>query len=381
MKSFWHDRRGRLMTLTNFWWLLIWLFTGGVLIAFFSPKERIVINGRIKERWWIVSAMLLAFPYILWAGFRTDSYGDTYAYRSMFRAAPSNFSEIASYVQAATKDKGFSALMALIKCIFGNSEVIFFLLIAFIQILCIVYFYKKYSCNFWLSMFLFVATGDYVSWMHNGMRQFLAVTIVLVALDFFIRKKYVVLILLLLLASSIHASALLMIPGIFIIQGKAWNKRSVLVLLAAMCAILMIDRFTNIMETLLVDTQYSDAFAEMKMMGDDGTNPIRVLVYSVPTILSIIGIKWIRKADDPVINMAVNAGICASGIFCISIFSSGILVGRLPVYFYMISQGILLPWLVENLFTKNSTKIVMALVIICYVAYFYYQMHFSMGLL
>ena len=38
------------MTLTNFWWLLIWLFTGGILIAFFSPKEKIVINGRIKER-------------------------------------------------------------------------------------------------------------------------------------------------------------------------------------------------------------------------------------------------------------------------------------------------------------------------------------------
>ena len=99
------------MTLTNFWWLLIWLFTGGILIAFFSPKEKIVINGRIKERWWIISAMLLAFPYILWAGFRTDSYGDTYAYRSMFRAAPSSFSEIAGYVQEATKDKGFSALM------------------------------------------------------------------------------------------------------------------------------------------------------------------------------------------------------------------------------------------------------------------------------
>lgn len=369
------------MTLTNYWWLLIWTFTGGLALAYFSPKEKIMINGRIKERWWMFSAMLLALPYILWAGFRTDSYGDTYAYRAMFRDAPSSFSEIVSYVQVATKDQGFSALMALIKCIFGDSEVIFFLLIAFVQMLCLVYFYKKYSCNFWLSMFLFVAAGDYISWVHNGMRQFLAVTIVLVSLDFLIKKKYVVLILLIFLASTIHASALMMIPGVFIIQGKAWNKRSVLVLLAAMCAIIMIDRFTNIMETLLVDTQYSSAFAEVQMIGDDGTNPIRVLVYSVPTILSIIGLKWIRQEDDPVLNMAVNAGICASGIFCISIFSSGILIGRLPVYFYIISQGILLPWLVENLFTKDSKRIVMIILIVCYIGYFYYQMHLGMGLL
>ena len=158
------------MALTNFWWLLIWIFTGGLLLAYFLPKEKVMINGKVQERWWFFSAILLAFPYVLWAGFRTDSYGDTYAYRAMFQAAPSNFSEIVKYVQEATKDKGFSALMALLKCIFGNSEVVFFFLIALIQILCIVYFYKRYSCNFWLSMFLFVATGDYISWMHNDMR-------------------------------------------------------------------------------------------------------------------------------------------------------------------------------------------------------------------
>lgn len=369
------------MTLTNFWWLLIWLFTVGLLLIYLVPKERIIINGKIQERWKIFSCILLALPYALWAGFRPDSYGDTYAYRTMFRGAPSNFSEIVSYVQEATKDKGFSALMALIKCIIGNSDITFFIIIAFIQILCLVYFYRKYSCNFWLSMFLFIATGDYISWMHNGMRQFLAVTIILVALDFKIRKKYIGFILLLLLALTIHASSLIMIPGIFIIQGKAWNKKTILALLAATCAILLMNHFTNIIETLLVDTQYSEAFTEVKMMGDNGTNPIRVLVYSVPTFLSIIGLKWIQKEDDSVLNMAVNAGICSTAVFGISVFSSGILIGRLPVYFYIISQGILLPWLVENLFTTKSKKVVMMFLIIFYIAYFYYQMHFGLGLL
>lgn len=381
MKSFWHDRRGRLMSLTNYWWLLIWLFSMGLILAFFAPKQKVLVRDKIRERWFIVSAIILILPYIVWAGFRTDNWGDTYAYRNMFNEAPSSLSGLFAYVAEAEKDQGFSALIVLIKSIFGNSDIVFFLIIASIQFLCLVYVYRKYSCNYWLSIFLFIASSDYMSWMHNGMRQFLAATIVLVASVLLVKKKYIPLIILILLASTIHASALLMIPGIFIIQGKAWNKKTVIALVAALIVILMIDRFTGIMETLLLDTQYSGAVSTWQETGDDGTSPLRVLVYSVPTILSLIGLKLIRKENDPLINMAVNAGICTTGIFCISIFSSGVLVGRLPVYFYLISQGILLPWEINNLFTERSRQLILVATVVCYIAFFYYQMHVTWGLL
>ena len=133
----------------------------------------------------------------------------------------------------------------------------------------------------------------------------------------------------------------------------------------------MIDRFTDFLEFLLADTQYSDAVSTWEQEGDDGTSPVRVLVYAMPVILSLIGLKYIRKADNPAINLSVNAGICAVGIFAISIFSSGIFIGRLPVYFYLMSQGILLPWLIENIFTEGSKRIVLFATIICYIIYFY----------
>ena len=37
------------MTLTNYWWLLIWIFIGGVL-ALFIPKQQELVNGRKVEK-------------------------------------------------------------------------------------------------------------------------------------------------------------------------------------------------------------------------------------------------------------------------------------------------------------------------------------------
>ena len=57
------------MTLTNYWWLLIWIFIGGVL-ALFIPKQQELVNGRKVERWTMPTALILIAPYIVWAGFR-----------------------------------------------------------------------------------------------------------------------------------------------------------------------------------------------------------------------------------------------------------------------------------------------------------------------
>lgn len=65
------------MTLTNYWWLLIWMFTSGGFLACLFPKRRELVCGEVKERWEVVPAVLLVVPYIIWAGFRTNGFGDS----------------------------------------------------------------------------------------------------------------------------------------------------------------------------------------------------------------------------------------------------------------------------------------------------------------
>lgn len=320
------------MELTNYWWLLLWLFTGGVILNVYFPKRKEIVLGKTEERWNILSAILLVLPYIIWAGFRSDNFGDTYIYRKNFLEAPDTVGQVLRYVNGAIKDKGFAALVAICKCIIGNQDVLYFLIIATFQLLVISLVLRKLSCNYWLSIFIFIASTDYLSWMHNGVRQFTAVAIAFGATELIVRKKYVAATIIILIASTIHGSALLMLPIMLIIQGKAWNKKTMLLILASFLALVFVDQFTNILDTLLSDTQYTNVVSDWKSWEDDGTNPIRILVYAVPTILSLIGYKYIKEADEPLINIAVNASIVSTGLGIISTGTSGIFLGRLPIY-------------------------------------------------
>ena len=369
------------MTLTNYWWLLIWVFVGGAALSIAIPKRQELVLGKLEKRWGIMPALILILPYIVWAGFRSYSFGDTSAYQQAFRECAASIGEIGTYISGVTKDKGFYFLMALEKSFFGSSDRLYFFLLAAFQLLVVVWMCRKYSEDFWFSIFLFIASTDYLSWTFNGIRQFTAVVMIYAATPLIVKKKYIPSILVILLASTMHQSALLMIPVIFIIQGKAWNKKTILCIIACLAALLFVDQFTNIMDSMLSETQYVNVVSDYQSWNDDGTNPLRVLVYSVPALLSLIGLKYIRTENDPMINLTVGASVIVCGLYVVSMVTSGIFLGRLPIYLSLLSQCILLPWEINHLFTERSARLLKLVAVICYCIFFFYQMHFAWGVL
>ena len=127
----------------------------------------------------------------------------------------------------------------LFKGIFGNADILFFFVIAVFQMICLIYFLRKYSCNYWISFFLFIISTDYVSWMLNGMRQFIATALILLATDLLVKRKYGPMVALIVLAATFHGSALIMLPIMFIVQGRAWNRKTIAFMLVSMIAIFM----------------------------------------------------------------------------------------------------------------------------------------------
>lgn len=363
------------MTLTNYWWLLIWLFAGGAIMRVF-PKKQERLGGKTVERWNVLPAILMVLPYIIWAGFRHDYFGDTALYRRIFFQTSADISQIPGVFSSDAKDPGFTVFQILMKSFLGNQDELFFLIIAAFQLTCIVLTFRKYSDDFWTSIFLFVVSTDYLSWMHNGMRQFIAVAAIFAGLELLVKKKYIPLVALILLASTIHGSALLMLPVIYVVQGKAWNRKTVLMLLATMVVIVFIDRFTPILNDLLQETQYDDIMTNEIWLSDDGTNIIRVAVYSVPALLSLFGLKYVRAANNPVINICVNCSIVTMALYLVASVSSGIYVGRLPIYTTLMGY-IALPWLIDHIFNRESARLVRIVMYAAYLLFFYYQMHFT----
>lgn len=366
------------MRLTNFWWLLIWLFLFGSLSYLFIPQQTEMIHGRPAVRWKWASAALLALPYVIWAAWRSDFYGDTGMYRNTFLKMPTGFAGFISYVSSRPKGKLFVIFEYLFKTLVSHSDVAFFFVVAFIQLFFLIRFFRKYSANYWLSMFLFVASTDYLSWMHNGIRQFLAVTLIFTCLPLLTRKKYVLMCVVLLAATLIHSTALVFLPFVFVINGRAWNKRTLLYILALVVAIIFLDHVSDFIVRAMEDTAYEgdiDIF-----LADDGTNIVRVLFYAVPTVMAWVFRSYIDRANDPMINICVNLSVISSGVYVLSYFTSGILVGAIPIYFSL-ANYVLIPWLLEEVFESRSKAFLEMIFLGVYTAFFYYQCGPTWGLL
>nr|WP_288977572.1 EpsG family protein [uncultured Blautia sp.] len=353
--------------------ILLWVGIAGIMACTGCFDRVEEVNGRNVWRLNPVYAFLVLLPLAVWR-IRGVYLGDTYTYINSYFGMPENFSGISEYMSMVTKDRAFYLFGCLLR-IFWKDKVGWYLAtITFVQICLLTKVYRRYSDRFMISIFLFIASADYISWIFNGVRQFLAVTIVFACFNMILKKRYIPVIIILLLASQFHGSALIVAPFVFICQGKAWNKRTILFLAGVVFAVVFVGKFTDILDFMLTETQYTNVVSDWHDFNDDGTNMLRVLVYSVPAIISWFGRKQIQDQDNPIINLCTNMSIVAAGMYIVSAFTSGIFIGRLPIYFSLYSY-ILLPWEIDNLFSESVRKLIYCIMVGCYLVFYYYQMH------
>ena len=333
-------------------------------------KTKVLKNYRPRTAF---SVALIAFlPIIILAGTR-GYVGDTYAYMNGFSLMPNVIADLPSYMSTVKKDPCFYLFSALFHIIFGDYVRAYLFLIAIVQALSLISIYRKYSVSYFTSVFLFVASTDMISWMFNGIRQFIAVTIVFAGTTLMLKKRYFASALIILFASTFHGTAILMLPIIFIVQGKALNWKTLIFTFVCLIFLVFAEQFTDILDVMLTDTQYENVVSDWQSWNDDGTSPIRVIVYAIPTLLSLVGLRYIRQANDPVTNFCTNMSFISTSIYIVSMATSGIFIGRLPIYFSLYNY-ILLPWELDHIFARNTSKILKFLMVLFYTLFYIYQM-------
>lgn len=358
------------LELENGWPPIIWLFSAGLLVCL-MPRKQELVEGEVASRWYWFSALLLTIPLILWSGAR-GYVADTTAYIKHFNNAPDSLAGLIGYLPTVNKDKGFTVLMTVCKMLGLSTYQSFFMLIAALQMWCMIYTFRRYSTDFWTCIFIFVAATDYDSWMFNGMRQFIAVCMIFAAFRLMVEKKHIWFCLIVILAAQIHGSAIIMLPLAYIMHGPALNQKTILMILGVSVLVPFIDQFMPFLEELLSDTQYGDITSNEIWTNDDGTNIIRVAVYSVPALLAFVGRKYILQANNPVMNLCINASMITMAIYVVSSVTSGIYIGRLPIY-TTLHGYIALPWMLDRIFEKRSARLIKCLMIAFYFAFYYYS--------
>lgn len=354
-----------------YYFSLVWVSIWGIISNITSKQVK--ISEKIYEnRSRLLIAVIAILPIIIFASCRS-SVADTDVYIKSFNEYPSNLADAYNMIFDSTRrDPGFLFISVLIKQFISTDYTVWLSIIAVISGIGVMIPLYKYSCNFGISIFLFVASCQF-TWMFNGMRQFLVASIIFGYTGLLLRRRFIPYAIIVCLLSTIHTSALILLPTYFIVTGEPWDKRTMLFICLIILAMLFTSKFTGLLEDAVENTNYASSMEEFKAT-DDGTNPIRILVESVPIIIAFMYRNKIKDKLTPIIKLSINMSLVASGLYIISkVARSGVMLGRLPIYFSMYNL-ILLPWLIKNIFDKKDKVLVYYLMIILYIAFFYYQM-------
>lgn len=356
------------------WYPLLLILFEAMLV---SQKKRYVMERGLtyddayefRVKTWF--AIIVFLPLIFISAYRGFNMGDTAAYHDMFYSWPEKISDI--NLTGDERYPGFIYFTVFIKQFISYDYQIYFMIIAAISVLCMISTYKKYT-----SELVFVAYGffclDFQSWLNNGIRQFLVVSIMFAFIPILLNKKkfgIIVFVLIGLLLYYTHVSIIVALPVYICSLGKPMNKRTIMILGVLVLAIIFVGQFTGILSDTLEGTNYESSTSEITST-TNGTNILRVLFFSIPAILCIVFRKRIPEDAPSIINYSINMSLVGAAFYWLSAFTNGISVGRMPIYFTLFNY-ILVPWQIRTFFSKEKQTIMYFFFIITYFVFYLYQ--------
>lgn len=307
-------------------------------------------------------ALVAALSLGLVAGLR-NNIGDTFSYMHSYRTGTFSWATI-DY----SKDFGFNILQLLLKQISGDPQLLIFVT-GMLTTGLIVWVLYRYSRMYELSLYLYITSGMFTTSM-NGIRQFLAAAIIFAGTKYVLNGDWKRFFLLVLLASTVHRSALIMLPIYFMVRRPSWTKQTFLFIGGAVLIVLGFNQFMGTLFTVLSDTQYG----HYSTFSEGGASFIRVIVAAWPLVLAFYGrekLKSLSPKLDPVINLSlINA------LFML-IATQNWIFARFSIYFGLY-QLLLIPWIIQ-VFREKDRKLIYYLLLIFYLLYFLYECLVSFG--
>lgn len=341
-----------------------------VLSHYTSVYDR---NGmRYVRKEWVFYAILMVVM-ILFVGLRTR-YNDTGMYRHAYSLMEPGdiFTDVDWRIG---NNPGFNVVNQLLVNL-GVDVQTWLMFYAAITVGIYLWFIRKYSCNLWLTVFLFITAGAYTFTL-AAIKQCVATAFCLVGVDQAIRKKWFSFVLWVALGSLFHAYAImyLIVP---LLMFEPWTKKTYWMLGAfGMAGILL----QPLMGTVISITSMLGEEYEAASFSGEGVNPFRLAVVMVPVVLSFMTRRVIAKKNDRVMNVMVNLVMLNAAIMFVALFGTANYFARLANYF-LIFQCITIPWLFSN-FDRQTRRWLIPVAVVCYVLYFYYanviNQHFDSG--
>ncbi len=366
-----------------------------VLLALAYIVPLLILGDKSKPRVIISAAISCGLLWLLFSFKGINTGADTESYFTLYGAISNDSLLLTEALKNPVHyEVGFLFYMSLI----AHTGVPYFIFQAFTYLIissCLFYTVFKLSKNPSFSIFIFF-TFTFYNFFISGLRQSLAISLCLLALAIAISRKrdflsYLLYFLIVAIACSMHNSAILFAPIIFLINFKMNERRFLILIFITVIFYIFGYQIYNIAMAIASQTNLVYAEGYVAYSGGMGKTPILMLIFTAFAFLLLypnyatdnLGVKIrdkIRLRDDALCtdrkaetNRYTGVLILMMFIGCwlefFNRFSSGI--GRASMYF-TIALIILLPNALESFSNKITRYIFLGIFSVGFIAFLLY---------
>lgn len=313
----------------------------------------------------VIGLFITGAVMILFSGLRR-TIGDTFYYIHMYELAE----QAGNPLPVIGADNFLFELLQYAIRRTGSGSEAFIMITAIMTLVPVLLTFRKYAPDFLLAVFFYFSTGTYFITM-NGIRQFVATGIVLLATKYLFSPKktdFIKFMAFIIVAYFFHTSAIFLIPVYFVCRRKAWSPSTFMIIIGGVAALIFVSLFLPSFLGMLEEgsfSQYTDGWFTQGTEG--GTNILRVGFHSIPMVLSAVYYKDLKK-HGPVVDILVNLSVVHFAIFLIAFYNW--IFARFAFYTYTY-MAILLSLIFSTVMKKPDKTPVKVVLYIAFMFFFF----------
>ena len=319
----------------------------------------------------VIGLFATGFVMIAFSGLRR-TIGDTYYYMHAFELAEQAGNPMPV---VGTDNFLFAFLQYWIRSEGGKADA-FIMITAILTLVPVLLTFRKYAPDFLLAVFFYFTLGVYMTTM-NGIRQFVATGIILMATKYLFSPKkmdFLKFLVFVIVAYFFHTSALILIPIYFVCRRKAWSPSTFMIIVSGIAVLIFVSLFLPSFMGILEESsfsQYTDGWFTEGVEG--GANILRVGIQALPMILSAVYYKELKK-HGPIVDILVNMSVVHFAIFLVSLYNW--IFARFA--FYTFTYVAILLSLIFSTVLRDSKRTVLKIAL--YAAFMFYFFKDSAGM-
>lgn len=310
--------------------------------------------------------ILLAIVLILFSGLRTK-YNDTEVYMDMFRRAEGLSAFLSNPNSLSlTENPLFYFLFNLIREFTDDPQVMIFLTSVFVQV-CYLRFIKLYSDNFLLSVVIYFALGTFTTTLAI-IKQSMAVAVFTLGFPYLLKGKWIRYYLTVLIAMGFHSFAIVfaILP---LFARKPWG---IFTFAFMGCALFALQNFQDAIKEFATQADNLGLDVSMSEITHEHTvNPMRVAVYAVTPLYSLVFVRYINHQNTRMDNMLIHMSIISLAAMMMGTQSGANIFARMAHYFE-IGTVCCLPGMLKKPFVESSHRLIVTIAILCFMGFFVY---------